>query len=124
MWGERSRGPLSKSLQPVTSQRQTNGVAVTVNCNGPRLTLTTLIKYVPLWLTVEFSTATPFVASTVCSATPEGFTSTIFTGTFRLDSATNRNLLCACRHRVIGACLSGRSPVLGWFVVLPPSAGD
>src|SRR5882762_7686059 len=57
-------------------QRQTNGVAVTVNCNGPRLTLTTLIKYVPLWLTVEFSTATPFEASTVCTATPDGFTST------------------------------------------------
>src|SRR5213593_1705337 len=84
----------SKSLQPSPSQRQTNGVAVTVNCNGPRLTLTTLTKYVPLWLTVEFSTATPFVASTVCSATPEGFTSTSLYGTITVDSATTE-ISCA-----------------------------
>ena len=66
-----STAPLDSSLQ-----RETNGVAVNVNCNGPRLTLTTLIKYVPVWFTVELSTATPLEASTVCNATPEGFTST------------------------------------------------
>src|SRR5213593_4474568 len=69
------------------------------------------LNYAPaILITLELKTAVPFEASTVCIATPEGFTSTSLTGTFRLDSATNRNLLCACPHRVIGACLSGRSP--------------
>src|SRR5262249_30019924 len=73
---------------PTNGQRQTNGVAVTLNCKGPRLTLTTLMIYVPPCVTFEFSTATPFVASTVCNATPDGFTRTSLYGTFTLDSAT------------------------------------
>src|SRR5712675_1694878 len=68
-WGERTCGCLNQEFSRYPHkrrhQRQTKGVAVTVNCNGPRLTLTTLIRYKPLWLTVELSTATPFDASTV-----------------------------------------------------------
>ena len=74
--GARDAGPLNeRSPVPSLRQRQTKGVAVMVNCNGPRLTFTTLIKYVPLCVTGAFSTATPFTASTVWSVTPDGFTS-------------------------------------------------
>jgi hypothetical protein len=100
-------------------QRQTKGVAVTVNCNGPRLTLTTLITYIPLWLTVELSTATPLEASTVCTATPEGFTSTSLYGTFRLDSATT-DISCAPAGTVkplLEVCPAEALP--DWFVVVP-----
>src|SRR5258706_3674056 len=122
-WGERTCGCLNQEFSRYPHkrghQRQTKGVAVTVNCNGPRLTLTTLITYKPLWLTVELSTATPFVASTVCTATPEGLTSTSLYGTFKLDSAT-MDISCApagTEKPRLDVCPAETLP--GWLIVVP-----
>src|SRR5882762_6882174 len=106
-----------------TSGVDTSGVATDQTCTGPRLRLTSLIRYTPLCVIGASSTTTPVELLAVCRTAPEGAISTNCIGTATLGSAAIE-MACVPAGNVILRSNSCPADTFASFMSVLPGCAD